>query len=176
MRCHHDEIESGSYDLVHGRAIVMHMDDPVAVLRRLASALRPGGWLVVEDPDYGTVEAVDAEHPLAAAFDACYRARIEFLSGAGIMDLRYGRVLPLHMEALGLDELSNDEVARVVRGTTPLSRFWIETRKLTDDAMIANGLITEAAVTDSRRALEDPAFLYRSALLCSVWGRKPPKA
>jgi SAM-dependent methyltransferase len=50
-----DDIEPASYDLVHCRALLMQMDDPADVLRRMATALRPGGWLVAEDGDFGTL-------------------------------------------------------------------------------------------------------------------------
>ena len=40
-----DDIEPAAYDLVHCRALLMHMNDPADVLRRMAAALRPGaGW------------------------------------------------------------------------------------------------------------------------------------
>lgn len=45
-----DEFEPASYDLVHSRAVVVHMNDPADVLRRMVAALRPGGWLIAEDP------------------------------------------------------------------------------------------------------------------------------
>ena len=99
-----DDIEPASYDLVHCRALLAHMNDPADVLRRMVAALRPGGWLVAEEADYCTVESLDPAHPLAEAFHSCFRARIEFLSATNVMDLRYGRVLPLHMESLGLIE------------------------------------------------------------------------
>lgn len=38
-----------SYDAVVGRLILMHLEDPVDVLRRLAAAVRPGGLLVMAD-------------------------------------------------------------------------------------------------------------------------------
>ena len=81
-----DDIEPASYDLVHCRALLMHMNDPADVLRRMAAALRPGGWLVAEDADFGIVESLDPAHPLAEAFDSCFRARIEFLSATNVMD------------------------------------------------------------------------------------------
>jgi SAM-dependent methyltransferase len=168
-----DDIEPASYDLVHSRTLVMHMDDPADVLRRMAAALRPGGWLVDEELDFGTVESIDPGHPLAEAFHSCFRARIEFLSATNVMDLRYGRVLPVHMESLGLIELGNEAVTRVDHGGSPTSRLWIQTWQLTDDAIIANGDLTESEVVDARRALEDPAFMYRAALMHSAWGRRP---
>lgn len=36
-----DPIEPSSYDLVHARSVLMHLRDPVAVLRRMTAALRP---------------------------------------------------------------------------------------------------------------------------------------
>ncbi|MGA7054901.1 MAG: class I SAM-dependent methyltransferase, partial [Mycobacterium sp.] len=106
-----DPIEPSSYDLVHARNVVMHLRDPLAVLRRMTAALRPGGWLMVEDVDNGTVEAADPAHPCAAAFDLCAQARIKFLLAGGIMDLRYGRTLPVHMEELNLTDVGNEAVA-----------------------------------------------------------------
>ncbi len=150
----------------------MHMDDPADVLRRMAAALRPGGWLVAEDGDFGTVESLDPAHPLAEAFHSCFRARIEFLSATNVMDLRYGRVLPVHMESLGLIELGNEAVTRVNHGGSASSRYLVQSGQLIDDAIIAKGVLAESEVVDARRALEDPAFIYRGALMQSVWGRR----
>lgn len=168
-----DEIEPAAYDLVHSRAVVMHMDDPLDVLRRMTAALRPGGWLVIEDPDYGTVEAIDRSHPLVAPFEQCYQARIQYLVEAKVMDLRYGRTLPIHLDALGLVDKDNAASTKFAHGGEPMSMFWAQTWQHTDGAMIASGAITEAQADDARRALDDPTFLYRAALMQSVWGRKP---
>ena len=39
------------FDLVHARLVLTHVPRRAAALRRMAGALRPGGWLVVEDFD-----------------------------------------------------------------------------------------------------------------------------
>jgi len=88
------------------------------------------------------------------------------------MDLRYGKVLPVHMESLGLIELGNEGVTRVHHGGSPLSRYLVQSGKLTDDAIIAKGVLAESEAVDAQRALEDPAFMYRGALMQSVWGRR----
>lgn len=168
-----DPLEPSSYDLVHARNVLMHLNDPRAVLPRLVSAVRPGGWLMVEDVDNGTVEATDPNHPLAAAFDRCARARIEFLLAGGVMDLRYGRTLPYHVAGLGLTDVGNEGVALVGGGGTPMSQLMIQSFGPMDDAMVANGVIGQSDASDARRAFEDPAFLYRGGLIVAVWGRKP---
>jgi SAM-dependent methyltransferase len=43
----------GSFDLIHTRAVLMHISPGVDLLRRVVSWLAPGGWLVLEEPDFG---------------------------------------------------------------------------------------------------------------------------
>jgi SAM-dependent methyltransferase len=47
-----DRIAVG-YDLIHARLVLDHLPQRDAVARKLAAALRPGGWLVVEDHAIG---------------------------------------------------------------------------------------------------------------------------
>lgn len=57
-------------DLAFCRFLLMHVADPVAVLRRMGAAVRPGGWVVAQEPvtSAGRVGGVplsmpDAPHP-----------------------------------------------------------------------------------------------------------------
>jgi 2-polyprenyl-3-methyl-5-hydroxy-6-metoxy-1,4-benzoquinol methylase len=43
------ELPAGRYDLIHARLVLSHLPQRRDVLARLVQALRPGGWLVVED-------------------------------------------------------------------------------------------------------------------------------
>lgn len=40
----------GPFDLAYTRLFLMHQADPVQTLRRVAGLLRPGGWLVAQEP------------------------------------------------------------------------------------------------------------------------------
>jgi SAM-dependent methyltransferase len=169
-----DDFEPESYELVHSRFLLMHLDDPADALRRMSAALRPGGWLVAEEPDNDVAGSLDPAHPLSQHFDFCYRTRVEFASAAKITDLRFGKQLPLYMQALGPSEMGNEGVARVIRGGDPFSHMWIKTWQRIDDAVIASGVLSKSDVAQMRRAYEDPTFTYRAQLTQSVWGRKPP--
>ena len=62
-----DEFPDRSFDLVHVRAVLMHIPDRMAALRRMVSWLAPGGWLLAEDCDFGLwladFDPVWAAHP-----------------------------------------------------------------------------------------------------------------
>jgi SAM-dependent methyltransferase len=44
-----DAIPLARYDLIHARLVLSHLPQRRDVLVRLIEALRPGGWLVIED-------------------------------------------------------------------------------------------------------------------------------
>jgi SAM-dependent methyltransferase len=41
---------TGPFDLAYTRLFLMHQSDPVRTLRHIADLLRPGGWLVAQEP------------------------------------------------------------------------------------------------------------------------------
>ena len=61
-------LESAAYDLVHCRLVLQHLTEPVVALHKMATAVAPGGWLVVEEGDFGLLE-------LAGAAESPYGAR-----------------------------------------------------------------------------------------------------
>ena len=48
-----DPLEGAAFDLAHARAVLEHIPDRQRALQRMISAVRPGGWLVLEDIDFG---------------------------------------------------------------------------------------------------------------------------
>jgi ubiquinone/menaquinone biosynthesis C-methylase UbiE len=46
-----DPLPAATFDLVHARLVLIHVPQREAALARLVAALKPGGWIVVEDFD-----------------------------------------------------------------------------------------------------------------------------
>ena len=46
-----DDLDPEEYDLVCCRSLMIHLADPKAALEKMVGALRPGGKLLVEEPD-----------------------------------------------------------------------------------------------------------------------------
>ena len=47
-----DTFPPDSFDLIHTRAVLMHMSPGMDLLRRIVTWLAPGGWLMLEEPDF----------------------------------------------------------------------------------------------------------------------------
>jgi SAM-dependent methyltransferase len=46
------EVEAGAYDLAHARFVLEHVPDPLAVVKAMVRAVRPGGRIVLQDDDH----------------------------------------------------------------------------------------------------------------------------
>jgi SAM-dependent methyltransferase len=168
-----DDLEAEAFDLVHCRSLLVHIADPEAALRRMVAALRPGGWVLVDEPDFGTMAAVDDSHPLAEAFNKTLPVRVRFLADAGIMDGYLGKSLPSLMTSIGLVEVGNEGTVTVARGSDPASQNWMKVWARLDDFLLAEGALDQRDVADTRRALQDPSFWYRNSLVLGAWGQRP---
>ncbi|REF99307.1 methyltransferase family protein [Asanoa ferruginea] len=92
-----DPVPDGGFDLVFGRLILLHVADPVAVLRRMWGWTAPGGALVVQDYD---MRGVDCDPPLPVV-DDWRRVFLGTYTAAG-RDVGLGHRLPrLFAEATG---------------------------------------------------------------------------
>src|SRR6266481_6502869 len=62
-----DALGPGSFDMVCSRLTLFWLaDKQESAIRRMVECLRPGGWLVDEDGDWGTIAPVDPSHPYYA--------------------------------------------------------------------------------------------------------------
>ena len=55
-----DGLPGAGFDLIHARLVLEHLAAPTVAVRKLAAALGPGGWLVLEDADGLLFEAEPA--------------------------------------------------------------------------------------------------------------------
>jgi len=81
-------VERGSFDLATARAVLHHVVDAEAAIKNLAASVRPGGALLLIEPDFLPVSV--AEPPEVRAFwDGCLawsratRDRLLHWAGAG---------------------------------------------------------------------------------------------
>jgi 2-polyprenyl-3-methyl-5-hydroxy-6-metoxy-1,4-benzoquinol methylase len=167
-----DDLELAHYDLVHCRAVLMHLPDPWRALRRMAAAVRPGGWLLVEELDFGSFAACDPGHPRAATFGRITKALHAAVQAGGIIDLAFARRLPALTRESGLLDAEHDAVTFIDRGGGPVARNCHLRQELVRDALLSSGVLGEADLDELREAYEDPSFWFVGFTDVGAWGRR----
>jgi SAM-dependent methyltransferase len=173
----HDLLDNGlevaHYDLVHCRFVLMHLDDPTWALARLAAAVRPGGWLIVEEADFGFSGSGDPWHPRAASFDRTWQAlQTDLLPGAAI-DRALGHRLPALVAELGLRNVLDEEESVIAPGGGPAARYWRMSHQVVRGPAVESGVLTEADFEELNRAYDDPSFCFIPFTVVGAWGRAP---
>jgi SAM-dependent methyltransferase len=166
------DLEAGAFDVVHCRFVLCHLGAPDVALRRMIGALRPGGFVLAEDLDATCVEPVDETHPLADGFMSAFSKRARWLSENGIMDMSFGKSLPLLMHRAGLVEVGNEGSSGIARGGERDSSMWLTMSERLDDYLMTEGLLSQSEVDATRGALTDPSFWLRNGMTVSAWGRR----
>jgi SAM-dependent methyltransferase len=98
-----DPPPSETFDLVHARLVLVHLTDRATALQVLVDALRPGGWLVLEDADPALQPlACPDERGPAEELANRLRSRIRTLMVERGAELAFGRTLPRLLRAADL--------------------------------------------------------------------------
>lgn len=161
--------ELGEFDLVSSRLMLFWLagQAPEAVMR-MAACVRPGGWLVDEDGDWGAVVPVDPDHPLTGGHTAAYR------DGGWWSDMGFnpwfGRTLPTLFERAGLIDLAHEANAEVFTGGSDWPRWWADSIEVIG---AQSPDMAPAAVAAICAPFRDPSARVMSALLHCCRGRRP---
>jgi SAM-dependent methyltransferase len=170
-----DRLDEKTFDLIHARAVLEHIPAREDVLPRLVDALAPGGWLLIEDVDFGGPTAlalaqyVDPLH-VGAAVERIYRATATLFSKAGA-DPSYGRQLPAALVKHGLVDVRAELHAPVVVGGT--EQWTRGTVEQLADRVVMTGLASAADIELFLSATAQPSTHYVPPLMVSAWGRRP---
>jgi SAM-dependent methyltransferase len=168
-----DDLEKDSYDLAHCRMVLVFLPEPEKALKKMADAVRPGGWLFVEDLDCGSMLSADVTDPSAAPYVTAFKATSDVLHRKGISDLYFGRRLRGLVEGLGYEDVRHEGFAYVLRGSDPMADMYATSHLAAARPMIAAGLLRQEDVDKVRRLLLDPDYSYPGRTLFGAWGRKP---
>ncbi|UNT00594.1 methyltransferase domain-containing protein [Streptomyces tubbatahanensis] len=165
----------GPFDLVHARLVLVHVADRDRALRSMVEALRPGGWLLVEDADpalqpricpeeYGPAQ--ELANGLRRGFRALLRQR-----GA---DLAYGRKLPRTLREAGLADVEADAYFPI---TSPACAVLEEaTVRQVRDRLVAAGLATHEEIDRHLANIAAGGLDLATSPMISAWGRRVTEA
>jgi SAM-dependent methyltransferase len=162
----------GTFDLVHARLVLVHVPDRARALATMVAALRPGGWLLVEDADteLQPLVCLDESGPAQRRANRLRRAFRELMTRRGA-DLRYGRTLPRTLREAGLVDVAAAGSFPV--GGAVCDRLEIATMRQVRAELVAARLADEAEIDAHVAAVGAGELDLTLAPLISAWGRRP---
>ncbi|MEV8564624.1 methyltransferase domain-containing protein [Streptomyces sp. NPDC051322] len=167
-----DPPPSGGFDLVHARLVLVHVTDRAEALRRMIQALRPGGWLLLEDADPGLQPLLcpdesGPEQQLANRLRSGFRT----LMAARGADLAYGRTLPRLLREAALHDVQADGYFPI---TSPACAV-LETATVQQirRLLVADGIAADDEIDRHLANVATGRLDLATAPMVSAWGRRP---
>jgi len=161
-----DDLPEATFDLVHTRLVLMHVSAREQVLTRLVAALRPGGWLLLEEHDIFPIGAT-ATGAYARVWDAMGRA----IAAAGARP-DWGRRLPSLLTAHGLSEIGAEVDVPLFYGASLMAEFWrLSLTQLRERVIAMNA--SEQDVDAVLGMLADTTQWFMGPAMVAAWGRRP---
>lgn len=166
-----EPLPEAAFDLVHTRALLMHLADRDIALRHMVQALKPGGWLLVEDSDDVSM-VLDPRCPPSQEFVKGHLAVRQFFTAAGF-DSNYGRRLFGDVRAAGLVDIGGEGHVELVRPGTPQHQFLLLTIAQLRDRLAQTGALSDDDADAFVATVNADDFVAISPITLAVWGRKP---
>jgi SAM-dependent methyltransferase len=162
-------LEQRAFHLVYARLVAEHLGSEA--VRRMASAVRPGGFLLLEDYDFAGPTA----YPANPEIDRVSAAVLEMMSCGGF-DQHFGRRLLSELRACGLKDVQAEGRVRIYQGGSPETAFARLSVIAMRERIVASGNVAAVMVDRALAAFDDPQRTYLSPTLVAAWGRAPEAA
>jgi SAM-dependent methyltransferase len=158
-------LPQNTFDLVHTRMVLMHIPSREDILAKLVDALKPGGWLLVEEQDVYPVLAT-ASGPYSRVWSA-------FIQSMAARDVArdWARNLPKVLAGTGLRDIEADATVTMFPGASPMAEFWSLTWQQVREQLDA-ALGGSVALDDALAMLGDSTNWFTGPALVAAWGRR----
>ncbi len=164
-----DPLPEGTFDLVHARAVLQHVAERELALERMIAALKPGGWIVVEEADMRAFEAQPLPEPLATLHQV-------MAFGAAAQEYRepsFGtRLLRLFQEH-GLTEVTATGLVETMRAGEDSGEWWFLAVEHVRDRIVDAGVMPADDFDAALAIARTPGFMMLGPISIQVVGRKP---
>jgi len=167
-----NDLPAGQFDVVHVRWVLCWLPSPQEGLERLVRTLRPGGWVLAEEPDF-----VTARHSSpAGVYSNVGMATLRVMESMSALNCEYGRRLFDDLRGQPLIEVRAEGRAPMVSGGQPLAgaEFIRVTIERLRSAIVAAGEVTDEEVEHAIALLRDPSFTTIFPITMAAWGQRAP--
>jgi SAM-dependent methyltransferase len=166
-----DDPPDEAFDLVHARFVLVHVTARERALSHMVSALRPGGWLLIEDfdPAMQPLGCVDVVGPEQERANKIRKGFLTLLAQRGV-DLEYGRRLPRMLRDAGLVDVAADAfLPFALEAGAQLEKANVNQVR---DGLIAGGHATPEEIDAHLLAVESGRLDVTTSMMICAWGRR----
>jgi SAM-dependent methyltransferase len=165
--------DGGLFDLAHARLVLGHLRDRERALRNIVHAVRPGGWVLIEDVDFLWTEL--GEQPLhpeqaTAPYFRVWSEVVRSMNERGY-GVHFGRRLAGQLRSIGLELVAGEAVMAI--GNPSLQRAMRLTIERFATELVDEGRLDDGELRACLRVMDDPELIFTGSPMFSVWGRRP---
>lgn len=167
-----DAPPSADFDLVHARLVLVHVSDRDRAIDNMVKALRPGGWLILEEADPGLqgMVCLDEFGPEQELANKLKRAFRSLMAERGV-DLSFGRTLPRRLKKAGLVDTQSDAYFPV--GGPACNELERATVEQIRDRLVDAGLATQQEIDRHLSNVASGRLDLATSPMISAWARTP---
>jgi SAM-dependent methyltransferase len=147
--------EQPTFDLIHARCVLIHIPQIQVALTRLIDLLKPGGWLVLEEPDFLASRAVAGNHEAMQSVDRVNQAILQMFKQRGI-DPAISVKLSAILQQRRLTLVTVENEAPLLPGGADLATILKQSAIHLTDNYLATGKATEKDIKAYCQFASDP--------------------
>lgn len=167
-----DDLPQGEFDLAHTRGLLTFLPNPQHALAKMVAAVKPGGWVLIEEPDYASAVPDSSMSPWAIEVSTkAWNALLCALRARGY-HTEFGRHLYWDLHSAGLVDVHVDGFVTMQLGGTPSARFWRLTLDQLEQDVLSAGMITAKELEEYRALLESSDYRWVWPAIISARGRR----
>ena len=172
-----DDLPNETFDLIHARLLLEHLSGRDVALKRIVAALKPGGWAIIEDIDWGGILSKPSSIVVypperTRLMLKSWRALVKVMMAYGY-DPEYGRKLPSLLMSEGLEEIDADIRGPLLKGGSQGIAAATYSMIQLRDRFIEMKLMTNKEIDRVLGWVQEPNTLAMWIPLTAAWGRKP---
>jgi SAM-dependent methyltransferase len=160
-------VPPGGFDLVTVRAVLHHVADAEAAVANLVASARPGGAILLIEPDFLPVSVAEP-----AEVRAFWEGWLAWSREQGI-DYFIGRRLPAMLSRLGAADIEATAETALYRGGSAWAEYWRQTVIELRARLVASGRLDDRSVEEFLTRCADPQWWTQTIAFTAVDGRVP---
>ena len=163
-----ESLPKGAFDFVHVRWLLHHLAEPGLAIHQMIGALRPGGWLLIEEVDFFPVHASASK----VYIDFMVALSRSVLSPSG-RNCFWARSLPSLLAETDLKRLGGEGDFAILQGGSPIAEFFALTAEQVRERITESGDLSAERLDEGLKLLRSSSFWAFGGGGVAVWGQRP---